>query len=376
MPGLALFDVRPGEGIGCRLAGAAFKFRFGYDITGGDWLAMTPPGQRGVRIERNSAIVQGALSSGQRSDPDREGPDRWFEDIQLPFADMDESGARTYLHHSEWRPQGEERRLGRPRKGGPAIAERFRAISIVDGGTAVQRHDPAPSCLARVDDSPRAEPLVPVLSRFAAREPQPEALPLFNGETAFVGIDNCAFWEALTLLLEASGLKTIGFGSVEEVVRRPAAGPCVCVVSLVDIPTILDREAETNLSLLCRQHRVIVLASQGDIRSAVRAMMLGAVEVVEVPFRTDQLLGSIRHALAGRSDVEIFSALRSRAAVAQLSSREREIFQLLASGMTSKSISTELDISARTVEVHRANIMRKLRLGSIADLVRLAHAGT
>src|SRR5215510_2777363 len=81
-PGIAIFDVKPGEAVTCRFAGAAYKFRFGQDITGKDWLALTAADQRSIRLERNTAIVLGAVSTSRRRDPDREGEDAWFSDVQ------------------------------------------------------------------------------------------------------------------------------------------------------------------------------------------------------------------------------------------------------------------------------------------------------
>lgn len=130
LQGIAVFDVRPGESVRCRLAGPAYKFRFGFEISGRDWLALTVPDQRQLRLERNSLTVGGAMSAGRRRDPDRNGPSQWFSDVQLPFSDIAEDGARSYLHHSNWRPVGAEFLLDRPRLAKPTTADDFNAISI------------------------------------------------------------------------------------------------------------------------------------------------------------------------------------------------------------------------------------------------------
>ena len=128
--GIAIFDVRPDEGVHCRLAGAAYKFRFGFDISRKDWLELTPPDQRPLRLKRNTTIVRGEVSAGLRSDPDRHGPTQWFSDVQLPFSGLGEDGARSYLHHSEWRPSGEEFLIERSRKQCPMPADKFASIPI------------------------------------------------------------------------------------------------------------------------------------------------------------------------------------------------------------------------------------------------------
>jgi hypothetical protein len=128
---IAIFDVRPGEGVFCRLAGTAYTFRFGFDITKKNWVDLTPKEKRPLRIERNTTIVSGAISSGQRRDPDRMGQDQWFSDVSLPFSGENEDGSRSYLHHSDWRPRGEEHLLDRPRRHHPTTADRFVAYSIV-----------------------------------------------------------------------------------------------------------------------------------------------------------------------------------------------------------------------------------------------------
>jgi hypothetical protein len=132
--GIAVFDVRPGESVHCRQAGTVYALRFGFDIARKNWLELTPREHRGVRLERNSVIVTGAISKGLRLDPNRNDASRWFADVQLPFSAVNEDGSVSYLHHTEWRPKGDEFLLYRPRIGEPTPAEQFTAIAIRDEG--------------------------------------------------------------------------------------------------------------------------------------------------------------------------------------------------------------------------------------------------
>jgi two-component system response regulator FixJ len=118
---------------------------------------------------------------------------------------------------------------------------------------------------------------------------------------------------------------------------------------------------------------VIIITAHADVPLAVRAMKAGAIDFIEKPFDDGQLIGSIRRAF------EIGSRTRSRSAetklakdrLAQLTSRERNVLDILVKGRSNKVAAHELGISPRTVEIHRAHIMDKLHASSLSDLVRI-----
>src|SRR5215469_9015402 len=303
-PGIAIFDVKPGERVTCRFAGAAYKFRFGEDIAGKDWLALTCPEQRAIRLERNTAIVLGAVSTCRRHDPDREGEDAWFTDIQLPFCNIAEDGTRSYLHHSEWRPQREELKLHRSRATGPVIADEFRVVSIVSEQV----------------DTPPAEEIGEALGENGARASEP--LPHFDGECVVVVDDDAAIREVLSLHLERAGLRVIAIDSASTLLDRGLERDARCIVSDIRMPDIDGLELQEELNQRGAGVPFIVVTAHGDIPLAVRAMRAGAVDVLEKPFRPIGLLSAIERALKLSSDATSADKAQSQRRLSSLTSRE------------------------------------------------------
>jgi len=132
---------------------------------------------------------------------------------------------------------------------------------------------------------------------------------------------------------------------------------------------LLQRLRELKLAL-----PVIVITGHGDVRLAVEAMKIGAIDFLEKPFDDEALLASVRFALnqldqdqkrqAERSDIE--------GRLATLSNRERDVLQGLVAGLANKQIAYDLGISPRTIEIYRANLMTKMQAASLSDLVRMA----
>jgi FixJ family two-component response regulator len=118
---------------------------------------------------------------------------------------------------------------------------------------------------------------------------------------------------------------------------------------------------------------LIFLTAHGDIPAAVNAMQAGAVDFIQKPFNPDQFLASVQRAmrLAGRRHAERVVDLEIRRRIEQLSAREQEVLHELLDGRTSKEIAVAFDISPKTVDVHRANVMRKMGVTSPAELMRL-----
>jgi two-component system response regulator FixJ len=121
---------------------------------------------------------------------------------------------------------------------------------------------------------------------------------------------------------------------------------------------------------------VIVVTGHADVPLAVRAMKAGAVDFIEKPFDDEALISSVKRALAqAMSTREQASATQKASAlIATLSARERQVLELLVAGRSNKVIAYELDISPRTVEIHRAHVMEKMEAKSLSDLVRAALA--
>ena len=147
-----------------------------------------------------------------------------------------------------------------------------------------------------------------------------------------------------------------------------------CIVTDVRMPGMDGLELQRRL----RDHKiglpVIIMTGHGDVALAVEAMKAGAVDFIEKPFDDKVLLGAIRSALArhAQSSEDQGRRLEIRQRLDQLSARERELLDGLVAGKPNKIIAHDLGISARTVEVYRANVMTKMRADSLSELVRMA----
>jgi two-component system, LuxR family, response regulator FixJ len=147
-----------------------------------------------------------------------------------------------------------------------------------------------------------------------------------------------------------------------------------CIISDIRMPGIDGLELQRRLKELAINLPVIILTGHADVRLAVEAMKAGAVDFIEKPFDDDVLLSAIRVALdrydrTGRNEAQVGEI---RAKLESLSSREREVLDGLLAGLPNKTIAFDLKLSARTVEVHRANVMTKMGAGSLSELVRMA----
>jgi two-component system response regulator FixJ len=147
-----------------------------------------------------------------------------------------------------------------------------------------------------------------------------------------------------------------------------------CILLDVRMPDIDGLEVQRLLSERGITMPVIVMTGHGDISIAVQAMKAGAVDFLEKPFEKSTLLSAIEEAFRRMTVAGTASARASEAQVilAALTPRERDVLDGLARGLPNKTIAYDLDISPRTVEVHRANLMTKLRVRSLSDALRIA----
>jgi two-component system, LuxR family, response regulator FixJ len=147
-----------------------------------------------------------------------------------------------------------------------------------------------------------------------------------------------------------------------------------CVVSDVRMPGIDGIELLKRLKANRSSFPVLIMTGHGDVPLAVEAMKLGAVDFLEKPFEDDRVIGMIDIALkqaesGARSEA---ATLDITARIEGLSPRERQVMEGLVAGLSNKLIAREYDISPRTIEVYRANVMTKMEAGSLSELVRLA----
>ena len=195
-----------------------------------------------------------------------------------------------------------------------------------------------------------------------------------DDSTVCIVDDDKAVLAALTFLLTAEGYAVRAHESARTFLDMIEQDDCGCLVTDVRMPgmsglDLLAKMKERRVSM-----PVIVMTAHGDIPLAIAAMKRGAINFFEKPFDNDALLDSIRAALARREsepahDAEI-QMIKER--FATLSKREKDVLASLLNGQPNKKIAYELGISARTVEVHRANMMKKTQATSLAELVRMA----
>ncbi len=189
--------------------------------------------------------------------------------------------------------------------------------------------------------------------------------------------DDEAMRESLDFLLGAAGFEVVLFESAQNFVNALPSLPFGCVVSDVRMPGMDGIE----LLKFLRQQRnalpIIVMTGHGDIPLAVEAMKLGALDFLEKPFDDDRLIAMIRTALdQSRAQAESEAVTAEIAArIDSLSPRERQVMEGLVAGLSNKQIARDYDISPRTIEVYRANVMTKMQAGSLSELVRLAMRG-
>jgi two-component system, LuxR family, response regulator FixJ len=186
--------------------------------------------------------------------------------------------------------------------------------------------------------------------------------------------DDEAVRESIDFLLRAAGLSVRTYDlatSFLEAAPKIAAG---CIITDVRMPGLSGIDLLRRLHELQIRLPVIVITGHGDVPLAVEAMKCGAVDFLEKPFDDDVLLASVRAALDRSEESAAVEAERAdiRARIALLTQRERDVLEGLVAGHPNKIIAFRLEISPRTVEIYRANLMTKMKAGSLSELVRMA----
>ena len=181
---------------------------------------------------------------------------------------------------------------------------------------------------------------------------------------------------SLTMLLTVEGYEVRAFESARKFLDMIEQDDCGCLVTDVRMPGMSGLDLLAEMKERSVSMPAILITAHGNIPLAVAAMTRGAVDFFEKPFDSDALLVSIRSALTrtdGRRPSEAETKM-IRARFVTLSKREKEVLACLLDGQSHKIIAHALGISARTVEVHRANLMGKTHATSLAELVKMAMA--
>ena len=193
----------------------------------------------------------------------------------------------------------------------------------------------------------------------------------------FIVDDDDAVRRFLSGLIESVELAVEAYASARDFLAAYEPGRPGCLVLDVRMPGMSGLELQRELAERAIDLPVIVLTGHGNVQVAVHAMKAGAVDFVEKPFDNELLLDRIQKAVAEsvRADGERVKRNEIANRMRLLSPRERQVLDLVVAGETNKGVARHLDISERTVEIHRANAMRKMRAKSLADLVLMAAGG-
>jgi FixJ family two-component response regulator len=185
--------------------------------------------------------------------------------------------------------------------------------------------------------------------------------------------DDQSVARSLSGLLSAHGIETTSYASAEEFLIAYPSPDSACLLLDLRMPGMNGLALQAELANLKYDAPIVMLTGHGDVPAAVKAMKLGAIDFLEKPSSEKQLLEAIQSArlyLQKQPQVGVPRGVVARR-LRRLTTREFEILQYLVQGMTNKQIASELAISRRTVEIHRARIREKMRADDLSDLIRM-----
>ncbi len=189
----------------------------------------------------------------------------------------------------------------------------------------------------------------------------------------FVVDDDESVRESLESLIRSAGLRVVAFSSAQEFLASPRDDVTSCLVLDLRLPGQNGLDLQKRMTELSIQIPIVFITGHGDIPTSVRAIKAGALEFLTKPFRDQALLDAIHQAIERHQTVR-----QHQADVAEidhryetLTPREREVMELVVSGLLNKQVAAKLSVSVVTVKVHRSQVMHKMRAGSLAELVRM-----
>ena len=189
----------------------------------------------------------------------------------------------------------------------------------------------------------------------------------------FVVDDDESVRESLESLIRSAGLRVSTFASAQEFLATPRDDVTSCLVLDLRLPGQSGLDLQKRMTELNIQIPIVFITGHGDIPTSVRAIKAGAVEFLTKPFRDQDLLDAIHQAIERHETVRQHQA--ESADMLQryelLTPREREVMELVVSGLLNKQVAAKLGVSDVTIKVHRRQVMEKMRAGSLAELVRM-----
>jgi FixJ family two-component response regulator len=206
----------------------------------------------------------------------------------------------------------------------------------------------------------------------------PSAKPIRSSDqpVVFVVDDDASIRQALARLFQSVKLQAEVFASAQEFLQSKRPDVPGCLVLDVRLPGLSGLDFQAELTKADIRIPIVFITGHGDIPMTVRAMKAGAVDFLAKPFRDQDLLDAVATAIQRdqkrREQENTVADLKAH--FASLTAREREIMALVASGLMSKQIAAQIELSEITVKVHRSHIMKKMEARSVADLVRMAEA--
>lgn len=188
-------------------------------------------------------------------------------------------------------------------------------------------------------------------------------------DTIFIVDDDPSVRDSLSLLLSLRGYLTASFACAEDFLQGVPTHGKGCVLLDIRMPGLSGLDVQDRLRRDGRMLPVVVITAHGDVAAARQAFLAGAVDFIEKPFDSGQLLAAIETALSRGGPAPAEPAADPASC---LSPREREVMALMVQGLHNRRIAERLGISPRTVEVHKARVMDKLGVRTLVELVRLA----
>lgn len=202
----------------------------------------------------------------------------------------------------------------------------------------------------------------------------PPREPSRHEASVFVVDDDAAVLDSVSLLLESVGLPALTFRSADAFLEAWNPDHPGCLVLDIRMPGMSGLQLQEHLRAAGSTLPIIFLTAHGDIPMAVRAVKTGAIDFIQKPFRDQEFLDKVQRAIDADAEARRREAERNRVLerIATLTPREAEVMERVVAGQPNKAIAEELGVSQRTIEVHRAHVMSKLRADSLATLVRMA----
>lgn len=191
--------------------------------------------------------------------------------------------------------------------------------------------------------------------------------------TVFIVDDDEAVRDSLRMLMKSVGYKTECYGSANEFLKAYEPDKAGCLVLDVRMPDMSGIELQARLATMHSMLPIVFITGHGDMEMAVHAMQAGAVDFIRKPFSDqsflDRIQQTVKRDLQNREVLQQLQTIRRR--IESLTPRERQVMEMVAAGKPNKVIAVDLGVSDRTVEIHRARVMKKMEASSLPHLVRM-----